>query len=76
MPALKTKKGRLTAYALACGYVEYRKTENVTTQFYSQHGVYFVRQFKDGVKTTWKGFPSFGVAKKFFDQQPGELYEH
>ena len=45
MPKFKNATGQLTAYALACGYIERKLDGPVEVELYHEHGVYHVRGF-------------------------------
>ena len=63
-------KGRLTAYALACGYVERTKRGQVVTTLWSEDGVYHVRQhdFETSERVFWESFRVLGQARARFRQ--------
>lgn len=44
MPPLKTKAGRLTHYAPACGYIEEHEAHGIRTMLWLEHSVYHVRR--------------------------------
>ena len=62
-PKFYTKKGRLTAYALACGYIE---TVNGHLELSSQHNTYHVKAFI-GTKHLWFAYDSLSKARKAYD---------
>lgn len=78
MMKLKTKQGRLTSYALACGYIEIKQTEDgLRTTLWKEHGTFHVRHVQRGnrgeQKIYWQAFGKLKEARKLFDQQPGKL---
>ena len=60
--------GRLTAYAFACGYVERKGSGGNRSALLLQHGVYYVKGFRNGVHF-WKTFDQLVNARKFFDRE-------
>lgn len=61
-----TKAGRLTPYALSCGYVEQEEHNNIQTTLWLSHGAYHVRQHDYGGRgrITWESFRSLVAARK------------
>lgn len=84
-PQFKTKTGRLTAYSLACGYIEQKSTNptkadfrsnDLYTELYHEGAVYHVRQFdrRPDAKTFrvfWESFPNIREARNLFNRQKG-----
>lgn len=63
--------GRLTAYALACGYIEQRDiNDKVTTLWHEGGPCYHVRQhdFKTNTRVFWDSFESLPAARARYDQ--------
>ena len=60
MTQFKTKRNKLTAYALACGYVE----NNGQTQLWREHGIYHVRRIINGERVFWLTFETLKAARK------------
>ena len=63
--------GRLTAYALACWYIEQRDiNEKVTTLWHEGGPCYHVRQhdFKTNTRVFWDSFDSLPAARARYDQ--------
>ena len=83
---LRTKTGRLTAYALLCGYTERREHEGVCTTLWAEHGHYHVRQHDHNAKGTpahngdvvgrvfWEVFDRVSEARNLFNRQPGRVH--
>lgn len=83
MAELKTKRGRLTAAGLACGYVEQKSTDlnqfrsgDLYTELYADSGVYHVRQYDrrpnaEKFQVFWESFPRLKEAHTLFNKQPG-----
>lgn len=71
---LKTKQGKLTPYAFACGYVENQSRGNITTKIYMEHTVYHVYvmdSYQDNKRIGWKAFPTLGEARRYARAQRG-----
>jgi hypothetical protein len=67
----RTKAGRLTPYALACGYIEKHEADNVTTTLWHEGGIlYHVRQhdFGRGARVFWESFERLTDARKCYDK--------
>ena len=66
-PQFKTKTGRLTVYALACGYVERSERDNGNRVSLSREGsLYHVRGFRDGEHFA-NAFHYIGAARCLFN---------
>ena len=67
----KNKKGQLTVYSLACGYIELSDLPKtgVRTQLYLEHGIYNVRQHdhKQGKRLCWESFETLTQARTFYN---------
>ena len=70
MSNFKTKSDRLTAYALACGYVEEHETNNKRVTLYAEFSLYAVRgyDFNTGTRLFWENFERLVDARKFYDK--------
>ena len=74
-PSFHTKDGRLTPYALACGYIERydsKPNEELAGQsvvLYREHGTLHVRQFDHdgGKRAFWDCPDTLTAARKRFD---------
>lgn len=53
MANIKGKNGKLTAYGLACGYVETHEKDTKKVELYVQHECYHVRFFDTGKQFKW-----------------------
>lgn len=76
---LKTKTGRLTAYAFACGYIERKTTGHaIETTLWKEHGTYHVRQYDalHKCRVFWQATGSLTTARQLFNQQPGLLHQN
>ena len=62
---LVTSHRRLTAYALACGYVERKGEGDNRTVLDRENGRYHVKGFKNG-KHFWESFGTLTAARKFY----------
>lgn len=67
----KTTKGRLTPYALACGYVETRTlaySDGATVTLWHEHGAFHVRAHdKDSGRLFWATPETIQQARALFD---------
>jgi hypothetical protein len=68
-PAFVTATGRLTAYALACGYLERHEQDGVRTTLWAEHGVYHVRQHdvRTNRRMFWGSFTTITDARRRYD---------
>lgn len=67
-----TKEGRLTSYALGCGYIERVKLDGICTTLWAEANVYHVRQHDFGTdrgRVFWDVFDGNQLrqARKRFD---------
>lgn len=76
----KTKAGRLTPYALACGYIEKHETKPGTlggssVTLWLEHGTLHVRQHNrdTGKRVFWECFERLTDARKCFDRAKKSL---
>ena len=73
-PPFKTAKGRLTPYALACGYIERRALEGFAdadvTLWYEGGPVFQVRAHdrETGTRLFWETTDTLGEARKIYDR--------
>lgn len=69
MNKFKTKAGRLTPYALACGYIEKKDNNGVETTLFLDGG-YHVKQydFNNHNRIFWEMFSTLTDARKCFDK--------
>lgn len=67
-PRLITRNGRLTNYALACGYVERRYSGHERITLWKEHHVFHVRgtERHTGKRTFWLSFDKLSDARKCF----------
>jgi hypothetical protein len=65
----KTKAGRLTPYALNCGYVERKETEALRLDLWHDGGIFHVRahDFANHARLFWECFHTLTEARKFYD---------
>ena len=71
MDKFKTKAGRLTPYALACGYLEqFERDGNQVTLWHEGGPCFHVRQhdFKNHERVFWDSFPTLGAARRRYDK--------
>lgn len=66
-PLFHNARGKLTAYALACGYIEKKERGTVQVTLWREHGVYHVRahDFERG-RIFWDSFITLTDARKRF----------
>jgi hypothetical protein len=69
MPQFYTRTGRLTPYALACGYAERITPDEVQVTLWQEHGAYHVRahDFAAGRRIEWLSFTTLAAAREAFD---------
>ncbi len=72
---LRTKTGRLTAYALQCGYLEFKQAGDLVTELFAREGAYHVRQIDNatGARMFWLAYPTAAEARCLFNTLPGRL---
>lgn len=71
--AFHTKSGRLTPYALACGYIEQKDIDGVQVTLWNEGGpCYHVRahNFKTHERIFWESFTRLSDARRLFDKKP------
>lgn len=71
MSKFHTTKGRLTPYALACGYIEQKERDGIRTTLWHEGGPCFhVRQHdhNTGTRLFWDSFESLPKARNRFDK--------
>jgi len=66
-PIFYTKDGKLTAYALACGYVEKDITEANVKMMFMEHNHYHVKHGQNGTKLNWETFDKLSEARKYYN---------
>lgn len=65
---LQTSRGRLTAYALACGHVESKEYGQTHITLWSEHGQFHVRAHDRGAgRRFWLSFHTLAEARRHFD---------
>ena len=76
MQKLKTKAGRLTLYALACGYVERKEVSDLRLDLWHEGAVFHVRahNFANHTHVFWESFGTLTAARKFFDLKNREFF--
>lgn len=72
---MRTRAGRLTDYALACGYVETQETIQHRLVLDKQHTAFSVRLVakRSGVANTWDSFDTLKDARARFDELKKEI---
>lgn len=65
-----TKKGKLTSYGLACGYIEQEKNNGISTVLWAECNIYHVRQHNHntGNRIFWHSFHLLNDARQCFKQ--------
>jgi hypothetical protein len=64
-PRFKTKAGRLTPYAFACGYLERRPlASGADVTLWGEHGCYHVRAHGPDGRIFWDSFHTLTEARK------------
>lgn len=73
----KTKAGRLTFYAFACGYIERKEDKNLTLDLWHEGACFHVRahEFNGRGRLFWECFENLTSARGFFDKQKKELFK-
>lgn len=68
-PKFRTTRGRLTAYAMACGYVASAWAGRVNVNLWQAHGTYHVRAHDHGNRRRvfWDSFSTLGAARRRYD---------
>lgn len=69
MPQFYTRRGRLTPYALACGYAErFTRPDRISITLWQEHGVFHVRATDAAARRLeWLSFTSLAAAREAFD---------
>lgn len=67
-PRFYTKDGRLTPYALACGYMEEKYYGSVQVTLLYRHSVYHVRAYdhEKKVRRFWETFRTLTEARRYY----------
>ena len=74
MQRFRTARGRLTHYALACGYIETREVNGVSVTLWHEGGpCLHVRAHGPQGRIFWDSFPTLTEARKRFDKAVREL---
>jgi hypothetical protein len=65
---LSTKHNRLTAYGLACGYVERQEAIGRQVTLWREHGVYHVRahDFREHKRLAWETYIHLHIAQRAY----------
>ena len=74
-PVFKTKAGRVTPYALACGYIEQFEANGKRVTLWAEHGSLHVRahDFKNHNRIFWDCPDTLTQARKRFDVAKREI---
>lgn len=60
---IKDKKGNITAYGFACGYVESMETGEYKKEMYKEHNTYHVKRFHNNKWDLWLSFEGNELVK-------------
>lgn len=63
----RTKAGRLTPYALACGYIERKENEALRLDLWHEGACFHVRAHDNTARLFWECFDTLTQARKFYD---------
>jgi hypothetical protein len=77
MNKFRTKAGRLTHYALACGYIERKETETIKIDLWHEGSCFHVRAHDFNIHTRifWESFNTLTNARKFYDINKKQLFK-
>ena len=73
MDKFKTKAGRLTPYALACGYIETIETGDVTLSLFLDGCTHVQARSDEKGRFLWECFDTITQGRRFFDAQARQL---
>ena len=75
-PKFHNADGTLTAYALACGYIERKETENLRLDLWHENCVYHVNahEFNGAGRMFWESFDRLSAARVFYRKQTRALF--
>jgi len=74
---LKTKNGKLTAYAFACGYVQEKEKNGIMLRLWHEGGpLYHVRahDFNKHSRLFWESFERLTDARAFYQQKARSIF--
>jgi hypothetical protein len=73
-PQFRTKAGRLTPYAFACGYIEQISTPTKQLKL-ERDGCYHVKSynFAEHTRLCWECFDTLTEARSYYDKQKSLL---
>ena len=73
MNKFKTKAGRFTPYALACGYIETKEAGGVTLALFIDGCAHVQARSDEKGRFIWECFDTLTQARRFFDAQARQL---
>ena len=73
MDKFKTKSGRLTPYALACGYIETKQVGAATLSLFFDGCTHVQARSEDKGRFLWECFDTITQGRRFFDAQAQQL---
>ena len=65
---IRNVNGDMSAYGLACGYVDSFRQEALYIELYKQDNVYHVRQFNNNVRYIWDSYHTLKEARSRFNK--------
>tara|TARA_R110000868_G_scaffold411455_1_gene704222 strand:+ start:1448 stop:1690 length:243 start_codon:yes stop_codon:yes gene_type:complete len=77
MNKFRTKAGRLTHYALACGYIEMKEKENLRLELWHEGACFHVKahDFNIHNRVFWESFNTLKNARRFYDINKKQLFK-
>ena len=73
MNKFKTKAGRLTPYAFACGYIETKEVDGVTLSLFVDSCTHVQGRSDEKGRFLWECFDTITQGRRFFDAQARQL---
>jgi len=73
MDKFRTKAGRLTPYALACGYIETKEAGGVTLSLFLDGCTHVQARSDEKGRFLWESFDTITQGRRFFDAQARQL---
>ena len=77
MDKFRTKSGRLTPYALACGYIERKETKTRRLELWHEGACFHVKahDFAEHCRLFWESFQTLSEARRYFDTQARAVFQ-
>ena len=73
MDKFRTKAGRLTPYAFACGYIETKESGGVTLSLFVDGCTHVQARSDEKGRFLWECFDTITQGRRFFDAQARQL---